>query len=243
MATQRSSRTFGIGKISGSVEQQLKLKHKLQRRKAKAVLSGESATPVRHLDYGMGGGDLSVSSLPSTPMYYGKEVAYIAIPSMVCLAAVGTNGVKCCLNPLKCSFASHKHPREFDESSPFFIELVKKSDTATESAAVSNHKGQMHARLYVNGSVEEKVIARLLEESSDNWAGCFSQLENGDDSNLSLHQMIRADELLCTVVKHRPVIKDTSSEVESLDSESKSDEMSTLDKADLDGLDSWFKVL
>ena len=55
--------------------------------------------------------------------------------------------------------------------------------------------------------------------------------------------MIRADELLHTVVKHRPVIKDASSEVESLDSDSKSDEMSTLDNVDLNALESWFEVL
>lgn len=50
--------------------------------------------------------------------------------------------------------------------------------------------------------------------------------------NLSLCQMTRADELLCTVVKHQPVDMDVSSEVESVDASSK-----------IDSLDSWFELL
>lgn len=87
-----------------------------------------------------------LSSLPSTPICFGNEVAYIAIPSLVCLAPIGANGVKCCVNPLKCAFTLHKHPHDLDESNPF----LKKSDTTTDSTAVSNPRGHSQVKLAVN---------------------------------------------------------------------------------------------
>lgn len=213
------------------------LRAKLARRKA--VASGESPSAARQLNFDMGGGARSVSSVQSVPLCFGTDVAYVAMPSLVCLAPIGAAGNKCCLNLLPCPTRSHKHPASANESNPFFIELVTKSSGANSSTG-SNPRGHSHVRLPVNGAVEEKFIERLLEETSENWPGRFSQLENGN-TDLSLKQLLRTDELLLTVVKHRP-----AEVLESNSSEFKADEVSqepTDDTMDPLELDTWFDLL
>lgn len=220
-----------------SPEKKSALRAKLARRKAAS--SGESPSATRQLNFDMGGGARSVSSVQSVPLCFGPDVAYVAMPSLVCLAPIGAAGNKCCLHLLPCPTRSHKHPASANESNPFFIELVTKS-SATNPSAGSNPRGHTQVRLPVNGAVEEKFIDRLLEETSDNWPGRFSQLENGN-TDLSLKQLLRTNELLLTVVKHRPAdVLDCNSLESKVDEDSQDAVDDVVDPLELD---TWFDLL
>ena len=77
-----------------SPEKKSALRAKLARRKAAS--SGESPSATRQLNFDMGGGARSVSSVQSVPICLGSDVAYVAMPSLVCLAPIAAAGNKCC---------------------------------------------------------------------------------------------------------------------------------------------------